>query len=127
MIGTPANVHKTAVVPELVAGTQGLLVGDCNYWNPALKTELAQGALQLEAPFRKASSDPWPKGSALLSRVRYRIDTTFGQLVDRYQVKRVWPRIGGISTAAFRVRCSAILWLCFSIKLKVIRQCSWHG
>jgi hypothetical protein len=88
----PANVHETTVVPELVAGTHGLLVGDRNYWNPALKAELAQGALQLEAPFRKASSDPWPKRSALLSRVRYRIDTTFGQLVDRYQVKRVWAK-----------------------------------
>ena len=88
----PANIHETAVVPELVAGTQGLLAGDRNYWNPALKEELAREALQLEAPFRKASSDPWPKRSALLSGVRYRIDTTFGQLVDRYQVKRVWAK-----------------------------------
>jgi hypothetical protein len=88
----PANVPETAVVPELVAGTQGLAVGDRNYWSPTLKAELAQGGLQLEAPFRKASSDPWPKRSALLSRVRYRIDTTFGQLVDRYQIKRVWAK-----------------------------------
>jgi hypothetical protein len=88
----PANVHETAVVPELVAGTQGLLVGDRNYWKPALKVELAQGSIQLEVPFRKASSDPWPTRSALLSRVRYRIDTTFGQLMDRYQVKRVWAK-----------------------------------
>jgi hypothetical protein len=28
----------------------------------------------------------------LLSRVRYRIDTVFGQLVDRCAVKRVWAR-----------------------------------
>jgi hypothetical protein len=80
----PANVHETAVIPELVAGTQGLLVGDRNYWKPDLKVELGQGSIQLEAPFRKASSDPWPKRSALLSRVRYRIDTTFGQLVGAY-------------------------------------------
>ena len=88
----PANVHETAVVPELVAGTQGLLAGDRNYWKPDLKEELAQGSIQLEAPFRNASRDPWPRRSALLSRVRYRIDTTFGQLVDRYQVKRVWAK-----------------------------------
>lgn len=88
----PANVAETAVVPELVAATQGLLVGDRNYWSPALKTELAPDSLRLEAPFRSATRDPWPKRSALLSRIRYRIDTTFGQLVDRYQVKRVWAK-----------------------------------
>jgi hypothetical protein len=45
MIGAPANVHETAVVPELVAGTRCLLVGDRNYWNPALKAELAQESI----------------------------------------------------------------------------------
>lgn len=28
----------------------------------------------------------------MLSRVRYRIDTVFGQLVDHCSVKRVWAR-----------------------------------
>jgi hypothetical protein len=88
----PANVSETAVVPELAAGTQGLLLGDRNYWSPALQEELQPGSLQLEAPFRRATTDPWPKRSAVISRIRYRIDTTFGQLVDRYQVKRVWAR-----------------------------------
>jgi hypothetical protein len=88
----PANISEPAVVPELVDGTQGLLLGDRNYWNPVLKEELEQGALQLEAPFRRATTDPWPKRSAVISRIRYRIDTTFGQLVDRYQIKRVWAK-----------------------------------
>lgn len=88
----PANISETAVVPELVAGTEGQLLGDRNYWGPNLKEELAQGSLQLEAPFRRATTDPWPQRSATISRIRYRIDTTFGQLVDRYQVKRVWAR-----------------------------------
>ena len=57
-----------------------------------MKEELEQGSLQLAAPFRRAGTDPWPKGSAVISRIRYRIDTTFGQLVDLYQVKRVWAR-----------------------------------
>jgi hypothetical protein len=69
-----------------------LLLGDRNYWNPALKAELQQGFPHLEAPFRRATTDPWPKRSAVISRIRYRIDTTLGQLVDRYQVKRVWAR-----------------------------------
>ena len=66
--------------------------GDRSYWSPFLKEELEQNPIQLQAPFRSATHDPWPKRSALLSRVRYRIDTTFGQVVDRYQVNRVWVK-----------------------------------
>lgn len=88
----PANIHETALVPELTEGTTGLLVGDRNYWSPSLKEELAEKAIRLQAPFRRASQDPWPRYSSILSRVRYRIDTTFGQLVDRFQVKRVWAK-----------------------------------
>jgi len=88
----PANVSEPAMVSTLVAGTAGLLVGDRNYWNPGLREELREKSIDLQAPFRKASADPWPQRSALLSRVRYRIDTVFGQLVERYHTKRVWAR-----------------------------------
>ena len=88
----PANVHETKMVPQLVEGTQGLLVGDRNYWSPSLAEELRESHIELHAPFRSASRDPWPHRSALLSRIRYRIDTVFGQLVDRYQTKRVWAK-----------------------------------
>jgi hypothetical protein len=30
----------------------------------------------------------------VLSHVRYRIDTVFGQLVERYHAKRLWARDG---------------------------------
>lgn len=33
-----------------------------------------------------------PRFAALVSRLRYRIDTVFGQLVERCTVKRVWAR-----------------------------------
>jgi hypothetical protein len=36
--------------------------------------------------------DPNPERIAFLSRVRYRIDTVFSQLVERYRIKRVWAR-----------------------------------
>jgi hypothetical protein len=88
----PANVHEVTVVPELVRGTTGLLVGDRNYWAPALQKQLRQVGVDLQAPFRWAGRDPQPHRSQALSRIRYRIDTVFGQLVDRYQVKRVWAR-----------------------------------
>jgi hypothetical protein len=89
---TPANVHELATVPELAEGTTGLLVGDRNYWAPLLKEELHRTGLDLLAPFRRATRDPWPRTSALLSRIRYRIDTVFSQLVERYHIKRVWAR-----------------------------------
>ena len=44
------------------------------------------------APDRSAKKDPAPDRSRFLSRVRYRINTTFGQLVERSQTKRGWAR-----------------------------------
>ena len=88
----PASVHETAVVPELVGGREGTILGDRNYWSPKLKTELAERGLNPQAPFKKASSEPWPQRSAMLSRFRYRIETVFGQLVDRYRIKRMWAK-----------------------------------
>jgi hypothetical protein len=88
----PANIHETAVVLDLVEGTKGLLVGDRNYWAPSLKEALGMVGVHLLAPFRQASRDPWPGRSSLLSRIRYRIDTVFGQLVERYHAKRVWAK-----------------------------------
>ncbi len=88
----PANVHELSVVPQLAEGTRGVLVGDRNYWSPRLTEELRQENVTLVAPFGSRKRDPRPRFSSTLSRLRYRIDTVFGQLVDRYQVKRVWAK-----------------------------------
>ena len=88
----PANVHDQDVVIELVAGQTGVVLGDRNYWNPALRAELAAGQLRLLAPFRKRSRDPTPAASRLLNRVRRQIETTASQLVERYHLKRIWAR-----------------------------------
>ena len=85
----PANVHDLAVVPELTAGTQGVLLGDRNYWSPALAEELAGQDVTLLAPFKSKKKDPWPRRSYQISRPRYRIETVFSQLVDRFQVRRL--------------------------------------
>jgi hypothetical protein len=88
----PANVHELAMVPQLATTTAGWLVGDRNYWQPTLRVELQARGLALLAPYRWAKRDPWPRWSAHLSRLRYRIVTVFGQLVDRTHIKRVWAR-----------------------------------
>lgn len=88
----PGNIHELAVLPELVAGSQGIVIGDRNYWSPRVAEELEAQGISLVAPFRSARRDPQPQRSRSLSRLRYRIDTVFGQLVERYHVKKVWAR-----------------------------------
>jgi len=87
-----ANVHELSALPGLTEATQGTLVGDRNYWSPKVAAQWQQHGVELLAPYRSAKRDPHPRWSARLSRVRYRIDTVFGQLVDRCAVKRLWAR-----------------------------------
>jgi DDE family transposase len=88
----PANAHELTALPALAEQTSGTLVGDRNYWSPTTTAEWQQLGVDLLAPYRSAKRDPHPRWSAVLSRVRYRIDTVFGQLVNRCDVKRVWAR-----------------------------------
>jgi hypothetical protein len=88
----PANAADVAVLPDLVEGTRGYAVGDRNYWSPDLTDDLRASGLALLASYRSAKRDPAPRRSRFLSRIRYRIETTFGQLVERYHIKRVWAR-----------------------------------
>jgi hypothetical protein len=78
---------------DVAAGTHGLLLGDRNYWLPTVQAALRQEGVVLLAPFRKAGSQPAHSWSAVLGRVRYFVDTVFGQLTDRCGVKRVWARV----------------------------------
>jgi hypothetical protein len=88
----PANVSELAAVPALAERTSGLLLGDRNYHAPLLAADLARAGVELLAPSRRAQRDPAPARAALIGRFRYRIDTVFGQLVDRYHAKKVWAR-----------------------------------
>jgi hypothetical protein len=88
----PANVHDTAVVPELVAGAVGQVIGDRNYWAPQLTAALAPAGIRLLAPFKKYATDPDPVGSTLLTRLRWRIETVAAQFVERFHLKRLWAR-----------------------------------
>lgn len=88
----PANVHDTDLVPELVEGAEGQVLGDRNYWDPKLTAELAPAGITLRAPFKKRATDPDPDGSRRLTRMRWRIETVAAQLVERYHLKRIWAR-----------------------------------
>jgi hypothetical protein len=71
-----------------LAHTWGVVVGDRNYWSPPVREELAGRGVELVAPYRTKKRDPRrPEMSAFLSRLlRYRIDTVFSQLTERYCV-----------------------------------------
>jgi Transposase DDE domain len=88
----PANAHELAIISELVERTSGIVVRDRNYHSPRTGEELAQMGVKLLAPYSSKKHDPNPQRSAFLSRLRYRIDTVFSQLVGRYSIKRVWAK-----------------------------------
>jgi hypothetical protein len=87
-----ANVHDRDLVPELVEGATGQVLGDRNYWDPKLTAALAPAGITLRAPFKKRATDPDPVGSRLIGRVRWRIETVASQFVERYHLKRIWAR-----------------------------------
>jgi hypothetical protein len=87
----PANVSDVQVAEDLFAGVYGWVLGDRNYWSPALKEKgWAQGLFWL-TPYKSAKREkqPWPRW---LSHKRYLIDTVFSQLTERFHAKRVWAR-----------------------------------
>jgi hypothetical protein len=89
----PANAHELSVLPEIVEGTSGFIVGDRIYWSPETKEELARDmGVELLASYRTKKRDPAPQRSAFLNRIRYRIDTVFSKLTGRYCIKRVWAK-----------------------------------
>jgi hypothetical protein len=91
---TPANVDERDVLPEMVAGLQGVLIGDKGYIRPSLKQEWAQQhGLDLQTPLRKNRQDLRPK--ALVDpRVSSRrlVETVTGQLADRFYIEKVRAR-----------------------------------
>lgn len=89
----PANVHDTTIAEEMLTDVFGWALGDRNYWNPELRQRLKEHELDLLAPFKSAKREKirWP---IWLKHKRYRIETVIGQLVDRFQAKKVWARDG---------------------------------
>jgi DDE family transposase len=88
----PARASERAVLPELglLSGTTG--IGDRGYWSPELRQRLAAGGVTLLAPYYRKGKDPDRRRSARLSAVRYRIETSGGQLAERYGIKRTWAK-----------------------------------
>ena len=87
-----ADVSDLAVLEALTEQTWGSCLADRNYWKPELHAQLAEQGVEMLVPFKKASRDPAPERSHAISSMRYRIETVFSQLCERFRVKRVWAR-----------------------------------
>jgi hypothetical protein len=87
-----ADVSDLSVLEDLTEHSQGSCLADRNYWSPDMHAQLAEQGLQMLVPFKKKSHDPEPERSHAMSSIRYRIETVFSQLCERFRVKRVWAR-----------------------------------
>jgi hypothetical protein len=86
-----APISDTEAAAELLEQVCGYILADRNYWKPELFEHCKAQGLWLLAPYRTAKREkqPWPRR---LKHMRYRIETVFGQLVERFHAKRVWAR-----------------------------------
>lgn len=91
---TPAHVADVAATPDLMTGVEGVVIGDRNYHSPALQEELKTSApkARLLTPPKKKTPQEDKSRSALLSRLRYRIETVLSQWCGRLQLKAVHAR-----------------------------------
>lgn len=87
----PANIHDTEAAAELLENVFGFTLADRNYWKPELFEHLKAQGLYLLTPYKssKREKQAYPRR---LTHMRYRIETVFGQLVERFHIKRVWAR-----------------------------------
>jgi len=67
---------------------------------PEIKASLRRLGIVLSTPFCSAKHATPHSWNVVLGRVRYRIDTVIGEMVDRCGVKRVWAVIAGICANA---------------------------
>jgi hypothetical protein len=85
----PAHAAETEVIWEVAPRPLGTAPGDRNYWSPALRAEFEAAGGRLVAPFKTWRHDPDRRRSALLLRLRRRIEHAIGQLVERFHCRRV--------------------------------------
>jgi hypothetical protein len=88
----PASVSDVALLEELTEATKGVCLADRAYWKPELHEWLQRFGLEMLVPYKKARFDEHPKRAHVISSIRYRIETVFSQLCERFPVKRVWAR-----------------------------------
>jgi hypothetical protein len=86
----PGNNVDRHLTPEMAEGFQGLLLGDRAFHQPDEQQRLRQEGCVLFTPGHPRHPDPcWTRR---FTYIRRRIETVFGQLVERFHLKRVWAQ-----------------------------------
>lgn len=88
----PGPAHELALACELAPSPVGTALGDRNYWSPDTRAAFQAAGGDLVAPFKQAKHDPTPDRTEALMAMRRRIETTIGQLVDRFDCRRIKVR-----------------------------------
>jgi len=88
----PARASDRELLPELAPPSGTIGIGDRGYYSPALRQRLAEAGVRLLPPSQHKTADPDPARSGRLAGVRYRLESAFGPLAERYRVKRTWAR-----------------------------------
>lgn len=90
---TPANGDEREALWDLVKGIKGLLIGDKGYISEQLGEELIRNGIELETALRNNMKDTRPKSWVkMLMKVRRLIETVIGQLVERFNLEKIWAR-----------------------------------
>lgn len=88
-----ANVDERDLVPELVVGLEGLLLGDKGYIRPALTMELAQQGLHLVTPLRSNMKQQLTSQyRKAISRCRQLVETVIAHLCHWFEIETVQSR-----------------------------------
>jgi hypothetical protein len=81
----PANIDERDVLDNMRGLLSGLLIGDKGLLSKTKQAELATVGIDLQTPLRDNMQDVRPKTAVQrLLKVRRRVETTIGQLVDFY-------------------------------------------
>jgi hypothetical protein len=88
----PANAADIRLVAELLPEPIGVGIGDRAYWSPETQTAIADAGGCLLAPYKQAAKDPHPEQSRQWTRIRRRMETTIGQLTERFHSQRTKAR-----------------------------------
>jgi hypothetical protein len=74
------------------SGGSNVEVEDRGYWSPRIRDERARIGVTFLASFQSRKTDLAPARSRRLSWVRWVIETAFGQLAERFRMKRTRAR-----------------------------------